>query len=425
MSLPSSDSPYAVLKNRDFKFFLGARILSSFSQQMMTVAIGWELYQRTNSALSLGLVGLTQIVPMMLLTMYVGYFADTRPRQGIIRGSELLIVIASIGLALVSWFQAPVGLTYLCILLLGTARAFLHPTYGAFLPQVVKREHISRAVTWNSSCFQFAAIMGPAIGGLILAKTLHPADVYVLNAILGSICIGLVTVIRPLNPMQPSAEPFSFENFKEGLRFVFNRKIILATISLDLFAVLLGGATALLPVYARDILHTGPDGLGLLQGALPVGSLVGAILMAHLPPFPKAGQAMLWAVAGFGLATIGFGVSHNLLLSWSMLFICGATDSISVVVRHSLVVLLSPDAMLGRVSAINSLFIGTSNELGGFESGFVAFCFGPIFSVVSGGIGTILVVAWIAWHFKEVRNYGRLEGTRPDASKPVTNTVQS
>jgi len=195
-----------------------------------------------------------------------------------------------------------------------------------------------------------------------------------------------------------------------GFKFVFNSKIILATITLDLFAVLLGGATALLPVFAKDILHSGPNGLGLLQAALPMGSLLCAMVLAHRPPLQKAGRALLWAVAGFGLATIGFGLSHWFWLSFLMLFICGATDNVSVVVRHTLVQLLTPDSKRGRVSAVNSLFIGTSNELGGFESGLVAFLVSPIFSVVSGGVGTILVVILVALVWPEIRKYGRLDG---------------
>jgi hypothetical protein len=204
-------------------------------------------------------------------------------------------------------------------------------------------------------------------------------------------------------------EPMSLTSLIVGFKFVFSTKVILGTITLDMFAVLLGGATALLPVYAKDILHVGPTGLGLLQAALPMGSLLTAFILAHRPPLEKAGQALLWSVAAFGLATIGFGLSRWFWLSFLMLFACGAVDNVSVVVRHTLVQLLTPDEKRGRVSAVNSLFIGTSNELGGFESGLVAHLFGPVFSVVSGGVGTILVVIAIAMIWPEIRKYGRLD----------------
>ena len=262
----AAEGPYAVLRDRNFVLYLAGRFAASLGQQMLIVAVGWELYERTHSALALGLVGLSNMAPMSVASLAVGF------------------------------------------------------------------------------------------------------------------------------------------------NFVFATRLILGTITLDLFAVLLGGATALLPIYAKDILHVGPSGLGFLQAALPVGSLLSALIVAHRPPLEKAGRTLLWAVAGFGLATIGFGFSRWFWVSWAMLFLCGMADNVSVVVRHTLVQLLTPDEKRGRVSAVNSLFIGTSNELGGFESGVVAHWLGPVFSVVSGGVGTLLVVLAVAWIWPEIRRYGRLGG---------------
>lgn len=233
--------------------------------------------------------------------------------------------------------------------------------------------------------------------------------VYGLNALAGLTCLTLISLVR-YKQAPASKEPMTLTSLVAGFRFVFETRIIFGTITLDLFAVLLGGATALLPVYAKDILHAGPSGLGILQGALPLGSLLSALILAHSPPMERAGRALLWSVAFFGLATIGFGISRWFWFSWAMLFICGAADNVSVLVRHTLVQLLTPDEKRGRVSAVNSLFIGTSNELGGFESGVAAHWFGPVFSVISGGVGTLLVVLGVALIWPEIRRYGRLDG---------------
>lgn len=397
---------YGVLKNRGFLQYLSGRFLASMGQQMMTVAIGWELYQRTNAPLALGLVGLMQFLPMFLLTLHAGYVADTRSRRLITVWMEVIILSASLGMAWISWTQAPVLYDYICLIFLGTARAFLAPASTSLLPQIVEREQLSRAVTWNSMGFQFSSVIGPAVSGLLLAFY-PPVLIYSLNAIMAGICAVLIWGIHT-PAMAPLKEKFSFQSLMVGPKFIFSTRIILATITLDLFAVLLGGATSLFPVYARDILHVGSGGLGLLQGALPLGSGLMAVAMAHLPPFKKAGQTMLWAVVGFGLGTIVFGYSTIFILSWAALFVCGAMDSISVVIRQSLVQILTPDEMRGRVTAINFLFIGTSNELGGFESGFVAQFSSPLFAVVSGGIGTIITVILTALIWPEVRKYGRL-----------------
>jgi MFS family permease len=400
--------PYAVLRNRDFLLYLIGRFVAAMGQQMLTVAVGWELYERTGSALPLGLVGLTQMAPMVLFTLPAGHVADSFSRKRLILLTTLVIACACLGLTLISRHGAPVGWIYFCLFAAGTARTFLWPASSAFLPHLVPRHQFSKAVTWNSSSFQLSSVAGPAAGGAIIALTRSAWPVYAITTASLLACMALIGFVRR-DPAVPAKEKMTLRSLAAGFKFVFESRIILGTISLDLFAVLLGGATALLPVYAKDILHVGPSGLGLLQAALPWGSLTCALILAHRPPLQKAGRTLLWAVTGFGLATVGFGFSTSFWLSFLLLFICGATDSISVVVRHTLVQLLTPDEKRGRVSAVNGLFIGTSNELGGFESGFVAYLTTPVFAVVSGGVGTLLVVIAVAFLWPEIRNYGRLD----------------
>jgi len=399
---------YAVLRNRDLLLFLIGRFVASFGQQMLTVAVGWELYERTGSALHLGLVGLVQMLPMILFTLPAGHLADSYNRQRIILVNTFIIACASMGLTLISASQAPVLWVYACLFVSGVARTFLWPSSSSFMPSLVSRVDFPKAVNWSGGSFHLSSVAGPAAGGAVIALTHHAAWVYALNVAAALICLTLVSMIRRTQPIvQP--EPISIRSLLTGFHFVFDTRIILGTITLDLFAVLLGGATALLPIFAKDILHAGPSGLGLLQAALPCGSLLCAFVLAHRPPMERAGRTLLWAVAAFGAATVGFGLSKCFWLSLALLFVCGAADHISVVVRHTLVQMLTPDDKRGRVSAVNSLFIGTSNELGGFESGFLASLAGPVFSVVFGGIGTIVVVVAVAWAWPEIRKYGRLD----------------
>jgi MFS family permease len=400
--------PYEVLKNRDFLLYLVGRFIASFGQQMVNVAVGWELYERTGSALALGFVGLTQMVPMIALTLPAGHVADNFERKKVILITVGAMAVATLGLGMASWFEAPVGWMYFCLFISGCARTFLWPASSAFLPQLVSRSNFSRAVTWNTGAFHMSSVIGPAAGGALIAWFRSASIVYFINAVAGMICLGLFFLLRVKYKAGPR-EPMTLKSLGAGFHFVFSNPIVLGIITLDLFAVLLGGAVSLLPVYAKDILHSGPSGLGILQAALPVGSLLCAMFMAHAPPIKKAGRALLVAVAGFGLATVVFGLSRSFILSFAMLFACGLTDNVSVVIRNTLVQLLTPDEKRGRVSAVNSLFIGTSNELGGFESGIVAQYFGPVFSVVSGGIGTVLVVIAVASIWPQIRNYGRLD----------------
>jgi MFS family permease len=405
----SEESPYAVLRDRNFCLYLIARFIASFGQAMLTVAVGWELYERTHRALALGLVGAAQMAPMILFTLPAGHFADNHDRKRIIVGMTFVVALSSLSLMLVSALHGPTLWIYFCLFMAASARTFLWPASSSFLPHLVSRKRFPRAVTWSTGSFQLSSVAGPAAGGAIIALFHSAAPVYAINALAATACLTLISFIRWEHKIT-AKEKMSLATLSAGFKFVFASRMILAIISLDLFAVLLGGATSLLPVYAKDILRVGPTGLGFMEAAMPVGSLLSALILAHRPPMQKAGRAMLWAVAGFGVATVAFGFSTWFPLSLCMLFLCGAFDNVSVVVRHTLVQLLTPDEKRGRVSAVNSLFIGTSNELGGFESGLVAHWLGPVFSVVSGGVGTILVVAAVASIWPEVRRFGRLDG---------------
>lgn len=429
---PTGESAYAVLRNADFFRYLIGRFVASLGQQMLVVAIDWELYDRTHSALPLALVGLSQMVPMILCTIPAGHFADTFSRKKIILITTLVLAAASIGLTLSSTFVAPLGWIYFFLVIIGAARTFLWPASAAFVTALVPREQFARAVTFNSGTFQFSSVVGPAACGLVISLAHQTAwAVYALNAVASIACFILVIPIKHVHRVKP-AEPVSARSLIEGFRFVFDNKIILGIITLDLFAVLLGGTVTILPIYARDIFRTGPSGLGWLRDAMPVGAVICAFIIAHRAPLQKAGRAMLLSVAIFGVATILFGVANqNCLGGWlpnsvwfwfacTMLALAGAVDNVSVVVRQTLVQILTPDEKRGRVSAVNSLFIGTSNELGGFRSALVAYLFtapsflgnaaatGAIVSTVTGGIGTMLVVLAVAWLWPEIRRYGKL-----------------
>jgi MFS family permease len=417
----NSHDPYDVLRNRDFVLYLVGRFVAAFGQQMLTVAVGWEIFDLTHDALSLAIVGLTQMVPMVVFTLPAGYVADNFNRKRVVIVMTFVIACASAGLALIPVRPGVLPWIYLCLAIGGIARTFLWPASAAFLPQLVTREQFPKAVTWNSGAFQLACVTGRAAGGGWIALTGAATQVYAANAGACVVFLLLMSFVRR-DHVVAVKERLTLANLVAGFEFVFASPIILGTITLDMFAVLLGGATALLPIYAsRDILDAGPTGLGFLHAALPLGAVMCAFWLAHRGPLQKAGPALLWSVVGFGLATVGFGFSKWFGLSFLLLFICGAVDNISVVVRHTLVQLLTPDEKRGRVSAVNSLFIGTSNELGEFESGLVAYLFGPkigntvatgaIISVVSGGIGTILVVAAVAWIWPQIRKYGRLGGS--------------
>ncbi|MEH1808861.1 MFS transporter [Nostoc sp.] len=400
--------PFAAFKFRDYRLFTIGRVLLFVGSQMQTVAIGWELYERTNSAIALGGVGLAQVLPMIVLTLIAGDVADRRDRKLTILMSVMLLALCSLALGILSYTQGTIFLIYACLVLTGVARAFLKPASDALMWQLIPVSAFTNAATWNSSSFQLAAVIGPALGGFGIALLRSATGVYVLAAIAALLCFILTLAIKQQKVIR-STEPISLQALAAGAKFVWQNQLILAAITLDMFAVLLGGAIALLPIFAKDILHVGPVELGYLQAAHSIGALTMAITLAYLPPLRKAGPALLWSVVGFGIVTIIFGLSRSFWLSMLMLILGGALDSISVVIRHTLVQIRTPDHLRGRVAAINSVFISASNELGGFESGLTAALFGPVISVVGGGIGTIVVVIATAMIWPGIRKLGALQ----------------
>ncbi len=379
------------------------------------MAIGWEMYQRTGEALSLGLVGLTKAIPAILLALPAGFIADRYNRLHVVTLSVVGMTVTSLGLAALSYFEGPTDVMYLLLFLDAAFVMFGRPARVALLPQIVPRETFANAVTWNMSLFQITSVAGPAIGGFILLWNIPAA--YVICATSSLLFIIWLQRLPFHHVPEKQTEPASLRTVLAGIGFLWRKRLLLTIISLDLFAILLGGAVYLLPIFAEDILHVDARGFGWLNAAPAVGSFCMAILLAHLPPMSKAGSNMLLAVAGFGLATIVFGISESFWLSMLMLFLTGALDNISMVIRHTLLQLLTPDRMRGRVSAVSSVFIGASNELGGLESGLVAHWFGPVFSVVSGGIGTIAVVTTMAVISPALRMLGSLRGENIDKER--------
>jgi MFS family permease len=399
---------YAPLRYRDFRLLLAARFLGGFGEQMLGVAIGWELYARTHSALALGFVGLAQILPVIALALPAGQAADRYDRRGIAIVTEGLLAACALGLALLSVERGALPLVYLCLFCIGVGRAFNDPASSTLLPQIVPTEHFAVAAAWSSSSGQLAAVLGPALGGVLIALTGSAAPVYLLILAGGVTVIVLLVCIRSRQPAR-ATEATSLGSLVAGLHFLGRTPVLLAAITLDLFAVLLGGAVTLLPIFASDILHVGATGLGLMRAAPSAGALLMAVAVAHLPPFKRAGRTLLAAVAGFGLATIVFGMSRSFPLTLLMLALLGALDNVSVVIRSTLLLTRAPDAVRGRISAVNSVFVGASNELGGFESGLAAALFGPVIAVAAGGVGTLVVVAAVALIWPQMRTLGRLD----------------
>ncbi len=382
--------------------------------QVQSVALQWEIYERTEQAIALGLVGLVQIVPALLFLLPAGHLADSRDRRGVVTVGMVGTTLTSLALAGASMASAPVWLLYLLLFLDATFLSLARPARSAMLPLIVPEAVFGNAVTWNSSLFQLAMVVGPALGGLVVAWWLPAA--YLFSAA-GSTLFAIIMWFIALRPQQRSGSRASLQTLLAGMSFVRRTPLVLAAISLDMFAVLLGGAVYLLPIFAKDILQVGEWGFGLLRAAPAVGALLMALVLAHTPPMRHAGRNLLLAVAGFGLATIIFGVSRSFWLSLVALALTGALDNISVVIRHTLVQLATPDSMRGRVSAVNSVFIGLSNELGGFESGLVAQGFGPVVSVVSGGIGTIAVVAATAVMSPTLRQLDRVDDAAAEQNR--------
>lgn len=386
----------------DFRFLLTGRLLSAFGGQMLTFAVTWDLWIRTKSPFALGLVGLVEVLPILLFALPAGVLADRRDRRTILLVAQTGAAIAAFALTALSAFQGPIGAVYVCLAFLGLSRAFSDPASSAYVPLVVPAEHFTQAATWSSSTFQLAVITGPALAGLLVGLWGGSVTgVYAIGASFLALQILLVALIRARPPIRPT-QTKAWQSLVEGLKFLWSNKVVFSAITLDLFAVLFGGAVALLPIYATDILNVGPWGLGLLRSAPSVGALLMAIILAHRAPFQNAGKTLLWCVAGFGVVTVIFGFSTWFPLSLAMLFVLGLLDNVSVVVRQTLMLTQVPDEMRGRTAAVNTVFISSSNELGDFESGVVAGFIGPVAAVVVGGIGTVLVVLGVWKLFPEL-----------------------
>jgi MFS family permease len=378
---------YVSFRSRDYRFLLSGAFLASFGLQMLSVAVSWDLYLQTRSALVLGNVGLVQVAPYLLFALYAGGVADKYPRRSILVVTQVLYLAASAVLML----SHSVAAIYCVLFFLATARSFQGPARGALLQRVVGADALTNAITWNSSAMEIANVSGPALGGIVLAA-FGSRSVYLIQVACAILTFGCFLALRTRGEPETTAHLPERGRLLEGIRFVLREKLILSAITLDLFAVLFGGATALLPIFAVDILHAGVRALGWLRAAPSIGAVIMAITLAHGPGIHRAGRALLIAVAGFGAAMIVFGVSKWLPLSFVMLVLTGAFDNVSVVLRSTLVQTRTPDQVRGRVLAVNNIFISCSNQLGAVESGWTAAWLGAIWSVAGGGAATILVV---------------------------------
>src|SRR6202050_4650865 len=426
MSAP--DDPRAgriAFTHPDFVLFQIARFMIVAAVEMQAVAVGWQVYDITKRALDLGLVGLAQFLPGILLFLASGHASDRFERRKVLGTcyagyalcSSLLLILGVRG-------GHSVRLIYAVLILLGVGRSFNGTASRSILPQLVPDEHFANAVAWNATTFQAATILGPSLGGILYAAFRGPSAVYAA-AMLTAVGALISTFRIKTRPQARRREPTTLKTILAGPHFIWREKLILGAVSVDLFAVLLGGAVALLPVYAREILHTGPWGLGLLRTAPGVGAALMAVTLAHWPLRGRSGPTLLWAVGGFGIFTIIFGVSHSLTVSLIALLLLGASDMISVIIRATLTQLATPDEMRGRVTAVDMIFIGTSNEFGQFESGVTAQWFGTVPAVVLGGIGTLIVIVLWAWWFPELRHAGELTAIRSDELQAPAETSSS
>jgi MFS family permease len=415
--------PYAALRLADYRSLLASSLCSAIAFGMTTVAVGVDVYNRTLSTLDLGYTGLAQFLPILILALPAGQVVDRFPPKGIFQGALAVISSGYLGLALLSLVQGPVWAIFACLVLVGIGRTFTIPARFAMLRQVVPLEMLSNAVNWNSTSWQVASISGPVLGGLLLWQ-LGPGNTYLLAS---GLALTALVLLVPTQPQPRTASTTSVRDLAAlfaGVRFIVSQPLLLSAITLDLFAVLLGGATALLPVFVKEVfaIPEADEGLavGLLRAAPALGAVVMALWMAHRPPLQRPGRALLLAVAVFGLTILMFGLSRSFWLSFAVLALGGAADNISVIIRGVLVQTLTPDSMRGRVSAVNAVFISSSNELGEFESGVTAAWFGTVPAVILGGLGTLAVVGTCGILFPALWRLGPLHLLEPTpANEPV------
>jgi len=398
---------YAALRYVEFRWFMAATLVLSMAMQMQSVVMGWQVYEITRDPLSLGFVGLAEALPFLATTLIGGHVADLRDRRRLCLISEVALLGGASVLLLLNFHGTPfqVWPFYAVQVLAGLGRAFYRPAAQALSAELVPKEIYANAAAWRSSVFHAAMVLGPALGGLIYgfgsARSAYAFEVILLVS-------GLLATFALAPKPRPAHHIEQGPGFFDGVRFVFNQKLVLGALSLDLFAVLFGGAPALLPIFADQILKVGPQGLGILRAAPAVGSVIMSFAMAHLPELKRAGRTLLACVAAFGLCWIAFAFSRSFWLSLALLVLSGALDNVSVVLRSTLVQTLTPPHLMGRVSAVNAFFIGSSNELGAFESGLAAKLLGLVPSVVAGGMMTIGVVGAVTWRMPELRRLRRL-----------------
>jgi MFS family permease len=406
-------SPYASLRVPNFRRYVLAVVAMTLATMIQGTIVGWQVYELTHDPLSLGLIGLAEALPFIGSALIAGHYADLHDRRKIAIGALVVVSASALALLLLPTLlgdspKALLRAIYGVIIVSGIARAFLQPARQALGAEVVPRELFANSVPWRSGAWQLAAVLGPALGGALYAigglRLAYAVDVALTLAAI----VGFILIDRVPPPPRAVVEPIR-KSMAAGVRFVFREKMILGSISLDMFSVLFGGAVALLPIYAAEILHVGPSGLGLLRSAPAIGAVVTSAVLAHLKPFRKSGHVLLQAVAVFGLATIAFGVSTNFALAVVALAIGGAADMVSVFIRSTLLTMRTPPEMLGRVMSVNGIFVGSSNEIGAFESGVTAAWFGTAPSVVLGGVLTLAVVAMTAWKNPALRRLGALD----------------
>ncbi len=415
MSRFFSNEAFAVMKYRNFRLFLAYRFFMTSATLMQAVIVGWQLYDITKNPLSLGMIGLTEVIPQVCIALFAGHFVDLWDRKRIMSYTSLLLLLGSAILtASAAKLQIPflsgVAPIYVTVFLVGLTRGILMPAHTALLGQLVPRELLTGAATWGSTAWQLAAVTGPAVGGLVYGFFgIVPAYVLVFSFFL--ICVVLLSFIKSPGKVirENKSDDSIFASIGEGIRYVFKNQILLGAFSLDMFAVLFGGAVAMLPVFASDILKVGPEGLGVLRACPAIGAIIMSVFLTFYPPVKHSGRQMIYSVGAFGVCMIIFAVSTNFYLSAAVLLLSGSFDFVSVVVRSSILQLFTADEMKGRVSSVNSIFVGSSNELGAFESGTAASAMGLVPSVVFGGVMTLIVVAVAAISAPKLRNMSLAE----------------
>ena len=417
--------PYAAFRIRDYRLYSAGWFLAVIGFHLQGATVQWEVFKWTGSALHLGLVGGVMALPLLMMGLHAGHIADRYDRQKLAAWGSVMTAIVSLALCGLSYTvsQSRIGMNvglplfYVLLFIGGSVATFTRPARAALMPQLVPADIFPNAVTWNSSIFEVASMIGPAIAGFAIAAY-SPRMAYLLAAAT-AVAFAVLLFMMRRRPVERHAHDPAKDELLAGLRFVFRSKILLAAITLDLFAVLLGGAVYLIPQFSEEILRVGPRGFGFLRAAPAVGALSMALFLAHRAPMKHAGRALLLTVIAFGAATLLFAISRNFYLSLLALFLTGVFDNISVVIRHTLVQLLTPDSMRGRVSAVNTIFIGSSNEIGGLRAGVASWLMGPTLSVLTGGIGTILVTLAVAARYPQLRRLGALNEVRPETQIPA------